>query len=85
MREADLLALHERFPDRYPVLLESVSGADALGRHDVLFALPGPRLVQSGDGTLKGDAPVARAGGRFLDALDAWFQSVASTAVPTTP
>jgi anthranilate synthase component 1 len=81
MREADLLALHERFPDRYPVLLESVSGADALGRYDVLFALPGPRLVQSADGTLTGDAPVAQAGGRFLDALDAWFQLTSPTRV----
>lgn len=73
MREADLLALHERHPDRYPVLLESVSGADALGRHDVLFALPGPRLVQTADGSLTGDAPVPLHG-RFLDALDAWFK-----------
>ena len=39
MREADLLALHERFPARYPVLLESVSGVEPLGRYDVLFAL----------------------------------------------
>jgi anthranilate synthase component 1 len=84
MREADLLALHERFPDRYPVLLESVSGADALGRHDVLFALPGERLVQLPDGTLTGDAPVATAGGRFLDALDDWFR-LTSPAVPTSP
>lgn len=73
MREADLLALHERFPARYPVLLESVSGAEALGRYDVLFALPGQRLTQSGDGSLAGDVPEARAGGRFLDALDRWL------------
>jgi anthranilate synthase component 1 len=84
MREADLLALHERFPDRYPVLLESVSGADALGRHDVLFALPGQRLVQLSNGTLTGDAPVAAAGGRFLDALDEWFRSTSPTLV-TSP
>jgi anthranilate synthase component 1 len=68
----DLLALHERFPDRYPVLLESVSGAGALGRTDLLFALPGARLVQHPDGTLGGDVP-AVPGARFLDALDAWF------------
>jgi len=73
MREADLLALHERFPTRYPVLLESVSGAESLGRHDVLFALPAERLIQSGDGTLAGDVLEARAGGRFLDALDHWL------------
>jgi anthranilate synthase component 1 len=40
-------------------LLESVSGADALGRHDVLFALPGERL--------------AHEPGHFLPALDAAF------------
>ncbi|HEX6573077.1 MAG TPA: aminodeoxychorismate synthase component I [Steroidobacteraceae bacterium] len=68
----DLLALHERFPDRYPVLLESVSGAEALGRTDLLFALPGARLVQQPDGTLGGEAR-AVPGARFLDALDAWF------------
>ncbi len=72
MREADLLALHERFPARYPVLLESVSGEEPLGRHDVLFALPGERLAQAPDGQLTGDVPEAAAGGRFLDALDRW-------------
>jgi anthranilate synthase component 1 len=68
----DLLALHERFPERYPVLLESVSGAEALGRTDLLFALPGARLVQLPDGSLTGDAPF-QPGARFLEALDAWY------------
>ena len=72
MREADLLALHERFPARYPVLLESVSGEEPLGRHDVLFALPGERLAQAPDGRLTGNVPEAAAGGKFLDALDHW-------------
>ena len=48
MREADLLALHERFPARYPVLLESVGGAEPLGRHDVRLvraALLGVALI----------------------------------------
>ena len=69
--DVDLLALHELFPERYPALLESVSGADALGHTDLLFALPGPRLVQRPDGALAGDAPHVP-GMRFLDALDAW-------------
>ncbi|MDH4167148.1 MAG: aminodeoxychorismate synthase component I [Gammaproteobacteria bacterium] len=72
MREADLLALHERFPARYPVLLESVGGEEPLGRHDVLFALPGERLVQAPDGQLLGDVPEATSGGTFLEALDRW-------------
>jgi anthranilate synthase component 1 len=73
--DVDLLALHERFPGRYPVLLESVSGAEALGRTDLLFALPGDRLVQAPDGTLGGGSPHAR-GARFLDALDAWYREI---------
>jgi anthranilate synthase component 1 len=72
MRDADLLALHQRFPDRYPVLLESVSGEAPLGRHDLLFALPGERLVQLSDGRLAGEVPEARADTGFLDALDRW-------------
>jgi anthranilate synthase component I len=69
-----LLRLHERHPDRYPVLLESVGGPAALGRYDVLMALPGERLVLEADGSL---APSARAAGhqRFLPALDAWWQA----------
>ena len=39
--EDALLGLHARFPDRYPVLLESVGGGAPLGRHDVLLCLPG--------------------------------------------
>jgi len=78
--DLDLLALHERFPARYPVLLESVSGAAELGRHDLLFALPGARLTLTADGALHGDAAVAESSGRFLDALDAWFHSLARDA-----
>ncbi|MGI9245850.1 MAG: aminodeoxychorismate synthase component I [Steroidobacteraceae bacterium] len=70
----DLLALHERFPDRYPILLESVSGAETLGRTDVLFALPGEKLTQRSDGSLAGATP-RQVPGRFLDSLDAWFAS----------
>ncbi len=68
---SDLLALHERFPERYPVLLESASGAGTLGRHDVLLALPGERLELSPEGTLRG--PGAAGQSRFLAALDAWW------------
>jgi anthranilate synthase component 1 len=72
VRVADLLALHERYPERYPVLLESVSGTAPLGQHDLLLALPGPRLVQEPDGSLGGDVPGRGSTQRFLDALDAW-------------
>jgi anthranilate synthase component 1 len=69
-----LLRLHERHPERYPVLLESVSGAARLGRYDVLFAVPGQRLQLRPDGSL--DGPCAPPGGRsFLGSLDAWWSS----------
>ena len=67
-----LLGLHARFPDRYPVLFESVGGSTPLGRHDVLLCLPGEWLVARPDGRLEGRAPGKS--GRFLDALDAWWR-----------
>ena len=69
--EDALLGLHSRFPDRYPVLLESVGGEPALGRYDVLMALPGERLVRLPDGRLEGPGD---GHSRFLDALDAWWR-----------
>jgi anthranilate synthase component 1 len=72
-RRGDALSdLHARFPERYPVLLESVGGDAPLGRHDVLLALPGERLTQLPDRRLEG-RPLG-ANGCFLDALDQWFR-----------
>jgi anthranilate synthase component 1 len=69
-----LLRLHERHPDRYPALLESVGGAPELGRHDVLFAAPGSQLQLGADGSVVG--PHASAGGHaFLASLDAWWSA----------
>jgi anthranilate synthase component 1 len=76
-----LPALHARFPDHYPVLLESVGGDAPLGRYDVLLALPGERLTQLPDGKLAGRT--GGLAGRFLAALDAWWQ--AERAPPGTP
>ena len=69
-----LLKLHERHPARYPVLLESVGGGLELGRHDLLFALPGPALVQHADGRIEGP-PAAAGHTRFLSALDACWRA----------
>lgn len=68
-----LLALHERFPDRYPVLLESMGERGPLGSHDLLMAFPGGQLVREADGRLAGRT--GSANGRFLDALDDWWQA----------
>ncbi len=70
--ESALLGLHAAFPDRYPVLLESVGGGLPLGRYDVLHCLPGEQLVQAPDGCLGGRP--GRDHERFLDALDDWWQ-----------
>jgi anthranilate synthase component 1 len=81
--EDALLGLHSRFPARYPILLESVGGEPALGRHDVLMALPGDRLVRQPDGRLEGPAG---GHGRFLDALDDWWRRESSrTATDVVP
>ena len=74
-----LLRLHERYPDRYPVLLESVGGPPDLGRYDVLLALPGERLLLQADGRLEA-SPHAANQHRFLPALDAWWRAERSPA-----
>ena len=68
-----LPGLHARFPEKYPVLLESVGGGAPLGRYDVLLALPGAHLTRAADGGLQGHRTESRSG--FLDALDAWYRS----------
>ena len=81
-----LLRLHERHPERYPVLLESVGGGPELGRYDLLLALPGAVLVQQPDGRIEGPPPAAGFD-RFLAALDACWraESVAADASASEP
>ena len=74
------LALHERFANRYPVLLESLGGGSPLGRYDVLLARPGERLTRLPDGRLSGPG-VQDTSARFLDALDAWWRAEGGAAV----
>jgi anthranilate synthase component 1 len=76
-----LLRLHERHPDRYPALLESVGGPPDLGRYDVLLAVPGERLLLQADGRLEA-SPRAASQHRFLPALDAWWRAERSHAGP---
>lgn len=60
----DLLALHQREPQRYPYLLQSTRAGGELGRYSILFAFPGQRIVQS-----------VNSGATFLQQLDAEFQT----------
>lgn len=62
----DLLALHARFPDRYPHLLQS-STPGPQARYDILFAFPEESIILTADGQLQGHAAGAQ---DFLDALD---------------
>ena len=70
----DLLALQQRAPARYPLLLESVASGTAQGRWDLLLATDGTGLrldAQGATRTLDG-CPVE---GDFLAALDAQWQA----------
>ena len=67
------LDLIERFPERYPGLLES--GGDARGaraRFDILPIANGERLAASDEGL---EGPHA-ASGTFLGALETWWQTL---------
>jgi anthranilate synthase component 1 len=66
----DLLALHRVDPVRYPVLLESVAGGNALSRWDLLLLADGSGLRLDADGlTRRPDGQSLP--GKFLDLLDA--------------
>lgn len=67
----DLIGLHALAPARYPFLLQSLGGAAALGRFDILFAFPGAVLSLNAALRLQG-APAA-AGSDFLAAFDHWW------------
>lgn len=67
--DIDFLALHRADPARYPLLLESVAGGNALSRWDLLLIANGEGLRLDKDGVtrrLDGSAVA----GDFLDALD---------------
>lgn len=67
-----LLALHSVFPERYPALFESAAAGNASTRFDILFAHPQGRLTLGHTGVLSGDGDGFD--GRFLPALDRWWQ-----------
>jgi len=69
---ADLLAMHDAWPERYPFLLESVEGTNAQARYDLLFALPGETLRLEAGGRLAAPPDVPLGDG-FLDSLDLWW------------
>jgi anthranilate synthase component 1 len=73
----DLLRLQSAHPERYPLLLESVAGGNALSRWDLLLAGNGEGLRLDADGvtrTLDG-RPQAQ---DFLSTLDAHWRAAAA-------
>ena len=66
----DLLALQQRAPQRYPMLLESVASGTAQGRWDMLLASAGGRLSLGRDGVVRREDGRS-AGEDFLAILDA--------------
>jgi anthranilate synthase component 1 len=77
----DLLALHRLAPARYPMLLESVAGGNALSRWDLLFIASGEGIELGADGVAR-DLDGAAVDGGFLHALDAAWRAAPSDAGP---
>ena len=67
--EADLLALNERLPQRYPYLLQSVDRETRLSRYDILFRASDRSLVLDCHGRLFRDG-VKIEGSDFFSELD---------------
>lgn len=64
----DLTGLHEANPQRYPFLLETVTGRRAGGRYDILFADPGDAIELTATGLMVDGIPCPDP--HFLTALD---------------
>lgn len=73
--QRDLLALAAAFPERYCGLLQSVVHDTAQARYDILFVAVDDSLRLEPDGQLR-DGTGQALPGRFLDALDARWQSL---------
>ncbi|MSQ92132.1 MAG: aminodeoxychorismate synthase component I [Gammaproteobacteria bacterium] len=73
-----MLALHERYPERYPVLLDSSAAGLPLGRFTLLLAAPEGRLLLDRDRRLQGEGE----GDRFCDRLDTWWKRERGAAPP---
>ena len=73
--DTDLLALHRRAPQRYPVLLESVAHGTAQARWDLLLVADGDGASLGADGITR-DTRGHTLDGGFLDVLDRHWRAL---------
>ena len=82
----DLLRLQSADPARFPLLLESVAGGNALSRWDLLLATDGEGLRLDVDGHVRSLGDGALVGQDFLQELDArWAQARQPAGDPALP
>lgn len=82
----DLLRLQSADPARFPLLLESVAGGNALSRWDLLLATNGEGLRLDVDGHVRSLGGGAELGTDFLHALDdRWAAARAPRGGPALP
>lgn len=70
-----LRRLAYRWPDRYPVLLDSATSSGQ-GRWSILMMHAGPALYAAADGSVRG-AGLEPTGRDFLEAFDQWWREIA--------
>ncbi len=74
LRQGALVAAALRWPERYPVLLDSAAQGP-LARQSILMAHPRAALWKTSDGALHAEGRAAPTGISFLAALDEWLRS----------
>lgn len=79
-----LRALAARFPDRYPVLMDSAAEGP-LSRTSILAAMPRAALWLDADGTLHAAGIARPEGTGFLDALEQWWLAERTVWEPGMP
>ncbi|ODS64722.1 MAG: aminodeoxychorismate synthase, component I [Arenimonas sp. SCN 70-307] len=80
----DLLRLQAADPGRFPLLLESVAGGNALSRWDLLLATDGSGLRLDADGRVRALETGEEAGTDFLAALDQRWAAARQPVVDAT-
>ena len=78
---ADLHALHQLAPERYPFLLQSTAVGGGLGSFDILLLARSEALQLNSPGELSGFGSASHSS--FLTALDAWWQEERCDAMDT--